>query len=38
MIYALALIGAVTVIRWFRAQHRAYSGANHSIAWNMRPK
>jgi hypothetical protein len=34
----LALIGAITVARWLRAQHRAYSGVNHSIGWYMRPK
>jgi hypothetical protein len=35
---ALALIGAITVARWLRAQHRAYSGVNRSIQYYMRPQ
>lgn len=33
-----AIIGAIIAARWIRAQHRSYSGVNHSIAWYMRPK
>jgi hypothetical protein len=35
---SLAIIGAITVAHWLRAQHRAYSGVNRSIQYYLRPK
>lgn len=34
----LALIGAITVVRWARAQCRAYGGINRPWGWYMRPQ